>query len=188
MNLSKTVRHQTAWIGTGALLLTGFLGASAAVKAAYTPDSEQVTKLLVETKAMAVQLSEDAATMESFSRMNVSLETHAVAINQIRDHVNALGRQEAKLQEAKEGAAPWQRTAINRIVPFLDELVGYTYAVIEHINERPKVLTTVEYNDYLAANADYASDLAAMISDFVNFGRTKERLERLTKKLEVPQG
>jgi len=181
-------QRKTTWIGTSALLLTGFLGASAAVKAAEAPDSEQVTKLLVETKAMAVQLSEDAATMESFSRMSLSLESHATAINQIKDHVNALGRQEAKLQEVKDGAAPWQKTAINRIVPFLDELTGYTYAVIEHINARPKVLTTAEYNDFLSANADYASDLAAMITDFINFGRAKERMERLSKKLEVPQG
>ena len=71
-------------------------------------------------------------------------------------------------------------------MPFLDELTGYTYAVIEHINDRPKLLTTPEYNDFLSANADYASDLAAMITDFVNFGRAKERMERLSKKLEVP--
>jgi len=180
--------RKTAWIGTGALLLTGFLGVSTAVKAADVPDSEQVTKLLVETKAMAFQLSEDAAYMEAFTRVNVSTEAHALAINQIKDHVNALGRQAAKLQNAKSGAAPWQKIAIDRITPFLDELTGYTYAVIEHINAKPTFLTTAEYNDFLEANADYSSDLAAMIADFVKFGRTKERMERLTKKLEVPVG
>jgi hypothetical protein len=179
-------QFKTTCIGTGALLIAGFLAASSPVEAADVPDSGQVTRLLVETKAMAVQLSEDAAVMESFSRMNVSLETHAVAINQIREHVTALERQQAKLEEAKVGAAPWQAIAINRISPFLDELEGYTDAVIEHVNARPKVLTTAEYNDFLAANADYSSDLATMIGDFVRFGRTKERLERLTRKLEVP--
>lgn len=179
---------KTAWMGAGTLLLSGFLGIPAAMRAADFPDSEHVTKLLVETKAMTAQLSEDAAYMESFTRMNLSTESHAVAINQIREHVNELGRQVAKLQEAKKDAAPWQRIAIDRITPFLDELTGYTYAVIEHINAKPKFLTTAEYNDFLEANADYASDLSAMISDFVKFGRTKERMERLTKKLEVPVG
>jgi hypothetical protein len=28
--------------------------------------------------------------MESFTRMNVSWETHAVAINQMKDHINAM--------------------------------------------------------------------------------------------------
>jgi hypothetical protein len=40
-----------------------------------------------------------------------------------------------------------------------------------------------EYKDYLEANADYATDLAAMIADFVDYGRTKQRLERLAAKL-----
>jgi hypothetical protein len=178
--------RNTYFAGTGVLLTMGFLGAST-VRAAGA-DSGEVTKLLAETKATAVQLSDDAVFMESFTRMNVSKEMHAAAITRIRDHVNELGRQTAKLLEVRDEASAWQKTAIDRIVPFLDELDGYTSAVIEHINAGPKLLTTAEYNDYLEANADYATDLAAMIGDFVKFGRTKERLERLTEKLEVPAG
>ncbi|HXE65202.1 MAG TPA: hypothetical protein VN519_16780 [Bryobacteraceae bacterium] len=172
-----------AWAMFPAILLTGLLatpiGAPAEVQ-----DSEQVSKLLSDTRTMAFQLKEDAAAMEAFTRMNVSWQSHAAAINQIRDHVNALSRQVAKLKEARGGAAPWQQTAIDRINPFLDELGGYTAAVIEHINSDPKH-TLADYKDYLEANADYSSDLAAMIGDFVDYGRTKQRLERLSTKLEV---
>lgn len=183
MNQSKSI----AGIGTSVILLAGFLGAGSIVNAAGVPDSEQITKLLSEAKTMAFQLKEDAGTMESFTRMNVSMESHAVAINQIKDHVNALSRQVAKLNEAKGAASPWQKTAIDRIQPFLDELGGYTSAAIEYINGEPQH-SLAEYKDYLEANADYSGDLAAMISDFVDYGRTKQRLERLTRKLEVPTG
>ena len=71
-------------------------------------------------------------------------------------------------------------------MPFLDELGGYTYAVIEHINGEVKH-TPAEYKDYLQANADYATDLAAMIGDFVDYGRSKDRAERLAVKLEIPK-
>jgi hypothetical protein len=91
-----------------------------------------------------------------------------VTINQIKDHINALTRQTAKLKDARSAGSPWQQTAIDRITPFLDELGGYTYAVIEHINGNVKH-TPAEYKDYLQANADYATDLAAMIGDFVDF-------------------
>ncbi len=152
--------------------------------AAEAPDSAQVTKLLSEAKTQAFQLKEDAATMESFNRMTVSKETHSVMINQIRDHVNVLGRTEAKLKDAEAVAAPWQKQVINRIVPFLDELNGYTSAVIEHLNG--EVLhTPAEYKDYLEANADYSADLAKMIGDFVDYGKTKDRLERLQTTLEI---
>ena len=182
-------RKPIACMGTLALLLAGFLAAPSSMKAAKAPDapdSEQVSKLLSEARTTAYQLREDAVTMESFTRMNVSWESHANAITQVKEHVNALGRQAAKLKDARAAASPWQKTAIDRIEPFLDELGGYTSAVIEHINQNPKRLFTDEYKDYLEANADYASDLSAMIGDFVNYGRAKQRMEHFTEKLEIP--
>src|SRR6516164_5183800 len=142
-----------AWVGTLTLLPAGFLIA-AGTNAAAIPDSEQVSKLLSETKTMAFQLKEDAAAMERFTRMNVTWESQKIAIDQIRNHLNNLGRQLAKLKEAKANASPWQKTAIDRIEPFLNELEGYTSAVIEHINRNPRH-TPAEYTDYLEANADY---------------------------------
>jgi hypothetical protein len=170
------------WIGTPAIFLLGWTGAA---NAAVVPDSDHVAKLLAEAKALAFQLKDDAVAMEGFSRMNVSWETHAVAINQIREHVNALEKQEAKLKGARAEAAPWQKTAIDRIGPYLDELQGYISAVIERLTDQPKRLFTDEYKDFLAANADYATDLAAMIGDFVDYGKTRDRMERLGNKLEI---
>ena len=177
------MRRTITWAAPG-LLLAGLLATPPPSKAAETPDSEQVSKLLSEAKTMAFELKEDAVTMESFTRMNVSMESHAVAINQIKDHINALTRQTAKLKDAKSAGSPWQQTAIDRIAPFLDELGGYTYAVIEHINGKVKH-TPAEYKDYLEANADYATDLAAMIGDFVDFGKNKDRMQHLGDKLEI---
>ena len=163
-----------------AMMLAGYTA-----KAADIPDSEHVAKLLSEAKTMAFQIKEDAVAMEAFTRMNVSWESHAATINQIREHVNALEKHEAVLKNARGAASPWQRTAIDRIVPYLDELEGYTSAIIERVNEQPKRLFTPEYKDFLEANADYSTDLAAMIADFVDYGKTKDRLESLSKKLEI---
>ena len=62
---------------------------------------------------------------------------------------------------------------------------GYTLAIIEHLNgETPHTLA--EYKDFLEANADYSSDLAAMIANFVDYGKTKAKVQNLGAKLEVP--
>jgi hypothetical protein len=164
----------------------GFFAASPLVIAAETPDSEQVSKLLSEAKTTAYQLREDAAAMETFTRVDASWESHADAITQIKEHIHALARVAAKLQAAKGSASPWQKTAIDRMNPYLDELGGYTSAAIEHINGNHTVHTMQEYRDYLEANADYASDLAAMIGNFVDYGKAKQRTERLGARLEVP--
>lgn len=171
-------------MGFPAVLLAGFMAFPAAMFAAEVPDSEEVSKLLSEAKTMAFQLKEDAATMESFTRMSVSWQSHAASINAIKEHINQLGRQVTKLKNAESQASPWQKTAINRINPYLDELAGYTSAVIEHLNNTRKH-TLDEYRDYLEANADYASDLAAMVADFVDYGKAKDRTERLGTKLEI---
>jgi len=179
-------RKSIAGMGTSVLLLTGFLVASSTVKAADAPDSEQVSKLLSEAKTMAFQVKEDAVTMESYTRMTLSLDAHKAAITQMREHVNALGRQVAKLKAARGEASPWQKTAIDRISPFLDELANYTYAVMDRLNGEQRT-SMAEYTDYLEANADYATDLAAMIADFVDYGKAKQRMERLSGKLELPK-
>lgn len=168
-------------------MLAGFLVPPPALKAAANPDSEQVSRLLSEAKTMAFQLKEDAVAMESFTRSNASWESHAAAINQIKEHINVLGRQVGKLKAAEGSASPWQKTAIDRIDPYLDEMGGYTTAVIERLNGDRKH-TIADYKDFLEANADYATDLAAMIGDFVDYGNAKDRAERLGAKLEVPGG
>lgn len=179
-------RRLAAWLGTSALLIGGFFAASPAVIAAEAPDSEQVSKLLSEAKTTAYQLREDAAAMERFTRVGASWEVHADAINQIKEHVNALAKTAAKLEDARSTASPWQKTAIDRVNPFLDELGGYTTAAIEHINGNHSNHTLAEYNDYLEANADYSADLAAMIGEFVDYGKARQRMERMGAKLEVP--
>ena len=167
------------------LLLGGFAGAFTA-RAADKPDSEQVSKLLSEARTMAFQLKDDAETMQTFAGMKVGWETHRDAMSRIKEHVNALAQQVDKLKAARDDASPWQKAVIDRIDPYMSELNGYSEAVIENLSKHPERLGTPEYKDYLSANADYAGDLASMIADFVDYGRTKDRLQNLADKLEVP--
>lgn len=178
-----SIRFTLACTGTFALLFGGVM--TTALGAAETADSEKVSQMLSETKTMAYQLKEDALTMESYSvNTTVSRETQITAINRIKDHINALGKQVAKLKAVEAEAAPWQTAVIERINPYLTEMVGYTEAVIEHLNRAPQH-NFAEYKDYLEANGDYASDLAAMINDFVDYGNAKHRVEHLGSKLEI---
>jgi hypothetical protein len=179
-------RKPIAWIGTGALLLAGFLGASFTMTAAENSDSEQVSKLLSEARNMAFRLKDDAETMQSFSQTKATWESHADAIKQVKEHINALARQLDKLKAARNIASPWQKTAIDRIDPNMDVMAMYTEGVIEYLSKHPELIGTPEYKDYIDANADFAGELAAMLGDFVEYGRAKERLQQLTDKLEVP--
>jgi hypothetical protein len=173
----------TVWGGILGSMALGFLVFSPVMKAS---DSTEVSKLLSEAKMQAFALKEDAATMETFSRQDVGRETLAATISQIRESINAVGRELAKLDAVRDSAAPWQKMAIDQMRPLLRELAANTKAVMELINKNPQQINSLEYKDYLEANADEATQLAALIGDFVDYGRTKQRLERLTNKREIP--
>ncbi len=170
-----------------ALLAVGGFSTSVALKAADSQDSEQVSKLLSQAKTQAYQLREDASALESYSRWNSDWANHKTAINEMKDHVNAVAGTLAKLDDARATAAPWQATAIDRIKPLLREIAANTGEVIDAVNKSPKRLATKEYRDYIEANSDDANQLAELIANFVNYGNAKNRMERLAAKLELPR-
>lgn len=169
-------------------MLMGWITFSPAAKAASEVESEQVSKILSDAKMQAFQLKEDAEQLETFSRATGSWASHVEAINKIKENVNAMGRLLAKLQENRNNAALWQRTAIDRVTPIAKELAANTTTAIEHLNKTPERLTTPTYQNYLEAIADSASNLASTIAEFVDYGKTKQRLDRLVRVLEIPSG
>jgi len=180
-NVLKFVPAMLAFAAAGIIVTSRALAAAA-------PDSEQVTKLLTDAKSQAFQLKEDAATMESYTRMSNDWESHSVVVNQIKEHINVAGKTLAKLEELRDGASLWQQTAIDRIKPLLREIAHDTDTVIGYINTKPTRLFNTDYKDFLEANADNADHLARLISDFIDYGRAKSRLDRLGSKLEIPTG
>jgi hypothetical protein len=182
--MSVTIRASSLAV----TMLSGLVALSTAAKAADAVESDQVSRALSDVKLQAFQLKADADEMETFTRSAVTWEAHVEAINKIKDDVNKMGRLLANLQSSRTNAAAWQRTAIDRISPVAKELTSNTSAAIEHLNKNPRNLNTAAYQTYLEAIADSASNLAATITDFVDYGKTKQRLDRLTAKLELPAG
>lgn len=169
------------------ILAAGSVLTSLAFNSSDNPDSEQVTQLLADAKTQAYQLSVDASTMSSYTNARTaSWQLHSAAVGQMKEHINAAGRTLTKLEDARKDASPWQTTAIVRIGPLLKEIALNTETVINYLNKNPQRLNMSEYRDYLEVNADVAEKLSGLVADFVNYGHTKNRLERLSSKLELP--
>ena len=58
------IRNSVGWMGMVALLASGFFGFT--VKAAVSPNSEPVWKVLLDARTMAFQLKDDARDHEEF--------------------------------------------------------------------------------------------------------------------------
>jgi len=183
MPYGKMVGRVTLGLFLGAL---GF-AVGTACGAQTSEDSKEVSAILDEVKTEAIQLSHDADELKSFTHSTLTWHSHAVKVEEIKRHVNKAGKSLSELDSAKAEASPWQQQAIDRINPLLRELATNVTATIEHLNQKPNLLQASPYVDYVAANYDLASDLAELVSDYVDYGRSKSKSEELATKLETPE-
>jgi len=65
------------------------------------------------------------------------------------------------------------------------ELATNTTAAINQLNQNITRPTTPDYAEYLRENADTARQLADSISNFVEYGQTRARMEQPEQKLEI---
>lgn len=139
--------------------------------------------LLEQARASASQLSRDAEQMRAFAMSNVSWKSHGQQITTIKDHVNKLGELLSQMHEARGDASRTQQQAIDRITPLLQEIASNTTAVINHLNEYPNRTWNPNYKNYVAENARLTSELSGAINDFVEYDKTKSRMDELEQKL-----
>lgn len=171
-----------------ALVLAVLVVVSPGLQAAQAAkDSAEVTALLADAKSEAEQLKLDTAEMETFTRSNLSWKTFASKITLIKEHVNNVGELTSKLNNARGGGSPRQQQAIDRINPLLQELAANVGATINHLNEHQSLVHSAHYKEYVETNHQLATDLASLISDYVDYGKTKDRMEALGKDLETPE-
>lgn len=168
-----------------AVLVAGcsMISPATGVASASIGDSVEISTLLSEAKSEALQLRDDAESMQSFTRSKLSWQSYPGKINEIREHINNTGELLVKLTGARETGSSWQQQAIDHITPVLKELAANTEATIEHINENKTSIHSVQLADYCRVNYELAKELAALVGDFVDYGETKAKFEELQKKV-----
>lgn len=179
----KLVNRVTLGLFLGAL----WLAASTVCAAQTSKDSKEISAILAEIKTEAIQLSHDADELNFFTHSTLAWESHARKVDQIKDHVNNAGKSLSNLDSAREHGSPWQQQAIDNISPLLKELAANVTSTIEHLNQKPMLLHSGSYADYAAANYELASNLAELVSDYVDYGRSKAKAEELATKLETSE-
>ena len=147
--------------------------------------SQGISQLLSQVKAEAIALEQDAEDLATWTQTKqMTWQSHAEKLNKMRDHVNAAGKLLTQLNQAREGASPWQQQAIDRIYPLLKELADNTETTISHFVNNKSLIHFPPYTDYAKANYDLAQELTALISDYVEYGDHEAEFHRLQDKLQ----
>jgi hypothetical protein len=188
MNIQK----RTPYFLILSLLAAGCLLISPNASAGETSSgsSEEVTQLLSQIKTEAIALRDDTDVLASWTRSKqVSWESHAGKLDEIKEHVNQAGELLDKLNKARDGgASQWQHQAIDRVYPLLKELADNTEATMSHFKDNKSTIHLSAYGDYAKAGYTLAKELTTLISDYVDFGDHEAEFHRLQDKLQPNEG
>lgn len=170
----------------GALVtLVLMLAMSSRVLPAQAADSEEISKVLAEAKTHAFEAEHDANLLDTYTRSKIHWEHHALKLDEMREHVNALGRVNKQLADLRDQGSPWQQKAIDQIDPLLREMASNLTNTIKHLNENQSHIHMQPYRDYVHANFTLASQITGMIRDFVDYDEAKSKADASEAKLAL---
>ena len=157
----------------------------AALPADQAGENPQITRLLDDAREKAAVVSRESDELEALTGTDATWHAHVDALNRMKAHVNDLGKAVEKLTAARDSASPWQRQAIDRMIPLMRELAANMNAAINHISQQPNRPTSPSYAEYLKENTEIAHKLSNMISEFVEYGQARQKLQTLEHRLEI---
>lgn len=169
-----------------ALLLAGVMFASGQPIHQTQPVFEvQASMLLKDVQSRAGALTREATRLDSFSRGDLSKTSHRVQLTLVKEHINAIGVRLAMLQEMRDRTAPWQREAIDSVMPAAVDVAAHTQAAILHLNDSGNHLWHPEYTAHLRAISDRSNRVKGTIDVHLAMSSTADKLERLRDQLSA---
>jgi hypothetical protein len=181
MQIASMTKNQSLACLSLLLLFLPVLGHSLGTR----EDSPQLGQVLDEARAEAGELARDADETESLIRNDVSWQTHAEALERVKEHVNNMARLIDKLTAERSSGSELQEQAVDRILPLLKELAANTTAAINYLNQNKTRPLSDPYTQYLKDNADTAHQLASTVSSLYDYEKSMTRIGILKNKLEL---
>ena len=178
--MKKHSRPGLAFVAVALLAL-----APAVASARPVRDSEEFSRFLAGAKTEAAQVQQTAEEMFALQFSRVSWHTQAAKLEELKTHVNKLGEFVVNMNNV-EAPSPWQRQAIRDVTPMAEELAANVTMAIYHLDESRDTYVFSSFPEYVEANAELASNTAALLSEYVEFSEAKQTVDDISFELELP--
>jgi hypothetical protein len=161
----------------------------AAGKKAVDEPATHAKALLKEFHTTAVDAKIAAGDLYSLLD-DTSADWNSVApyLYRLKESVNKMGQEYAALKEARDGASPSERKAIDDAGPLLQSMGWNTQRAIEFINAHELTTWLPEYHTYINNLANVSSRLTSELGQFDQFAKTQDREKRLENSLGLEAG
>lgn len=148
--------------------------------------SERASRLLSEIQQEAIGLTRNAGELESLARHpQYSWQSHAIYLDAVKGHINAVGDRTAELQRISANALPWQQQAILEVTSHAAQVAASTQAAILYLNDNHNRLFGPVYKNHVATIADSSQSMKQTVDKFLDFERAQMKFQRLQTQLEL---
>ena len=151
--------------------------------------SQEAAGLLNDLRADSAKAESHAATLESMTAANeVSWESHADQLSQLKTEVDDMGTKLCRLETIRRVVSPWERKAIDRSAPLVQLLADNTQDAIAYLNRYEARMwqpTYVKYTDNLYTES---RQLTNSVKNFEEYAKARSKEMKLQKSLELKTG
>jgi hypothetical protein len=174
-------------VGTGAAFASPSPPSSGAPEDQLaTYSSGRASTLLAEIRKESTELRAYTDTVGAFAGSpRHSLHSHIFYLNEVKDHINAVGERTAELQQIRHTVLPWQKQAITEVTSHAAKVAASTQAAIVYLNENRNRLFASEYGDHLTTIADSSEDMKQTVDKFLDYEKTQRKFQQLQDELEL---
>ena len=150
--------------------------------------SDNVGKLLAGAKSAASLLSSDVETLDFFMAERAGTTAQASILNVYRDHIAAIRNYASRLEEARKEGSPAQQSAIDRMIPVLEEFAKSADTAMDVARNTGGQLDRAGVREYLKQSGDLGAELSGVVAGWADYAVTKDTLDRISSKQAALSG
>lgn len=141
-----------------------------------TPKSEEeVGQLLAKTRSTASLLRSDVSTLDLFTT-EVDFRANSAVLQVYEGHIRDLRDQAAQLQAMRQQASSAQQTAIDRIVPVVQD---YARSAEAAVGAAKTGAGRSDLQPYLKLHTSLAAEFSTIVAAWTDYAETKAALDRI---------
>jgi hypothetical protein len=146
----------------------------------------EANAIFMDVQADARRATSRAARLQSFTENpNLSWETHASQLQELKSDINELGTKLCRLETIRRVLAPWQQREVDQIATTVRLMADNAQDAIVFVNDKPDRLWVPAYRKYVNNLYSEAHDLAHSVQNAVAYANVSREYRDLKLRLGV---
>lgn len=125
-------------------------------------------------KSAAADAADEASLLERFIQTNsVSPETYCAVLDQLKQDVNAMGRDFIDLDARRASLETWELQALDKVLPLLEQTAAETEGATLYFNDHRNHLWSPEYGAQAGKIESDSSQIAKTLGSFLKLDQSR---------------